>query len=82
MRGYVYDIEETMNISEMRPMSNIQVMGVQKGHPKINELMKDKVHVSYSKEIKPFFLTSAGYSFSFLLGLMGGEHFFKLERSL
>ena len=55
MRGYVYDIEETMNISEMRPMSNIQVMGVQKGHPKINELMKDKVHVSYSKETKPFF---------------------------
>ena len=43
-----------MNISEMWPVSNIQVIGVWKGHPQINEFIKDN-HVSDSKEIKPFF---------------------------
>ena len=70
-----------MNISEMWPMSNIQVIGVWKGHPQINEFIKDN-HVSDSKEIKPFFLTPAGYSFLFLLGSMRGVYFFILERSL
>ena len=31
-----------MNISEMWPMTNIQVMGVRKGHPQTSELITDK----------------------------------------
>ena len=55
-----------MHISEMWPMSNIQVIGVRKGHPQTNELIMDKIHVSDSKELvffnssRIFFFISAG----------------------
>ena len=60
-----------MNISEMWPMSNIQVIGVRKGHPQTNELITDKVMFQILKNSNQFFNSSR----IFLLGSMRGYTF-------
>ena len=54
-----------MNISEMWPMSNIQVIGVRKGHPQTNELITDKVMFQILKKSNQFFQLQQDILFHF-----------------